>query len=176
MPLPPVNSPMDITELLTPRLRLRRARPDDLTAIHAVLSNAMAMRYWASPPHTDIGQSRAFLDGMIASRGGEGDEFVVEHQGQVIGKAGCWRVPEVGFIFHPDFWGRGLALEAMTAVVAHAFATYPVESLIADVDPRNRASLGLLRKLGFVETRRARRTIKVGEEWCDSVYLALRRP
>ena len=47
---------------------------------------------------------------------------------------------------------------------------------IADVDPRNAASLGLLRKLGFVETRHARCTIKVGEEWCDSVYLALRRP
>ena len=167
---------MNGTELLTPRLRLRRARPDDLAAMHAVLSNDMAMRYWASPPHTDIAQSRAFLDGMIASTGGEGDEFVVEHQGQVIGKAGCWRVPEVGFILHPEFWGQGLAFEAMTAVVAHAFAAYLVDALVADVDPRNRASLGLLRKLGFVETRRARRTIKVGDEWCDSVYLALRRP
>jgi hypothetical protein len=33
-----------------------------------------------------------------------------------------------------------------------------------------------LAKLGFVETHRAPRTWLVGEEWCDSVYLALQRP
>ena len=34
----------------------------------------------------------------------------------------------------------------------------------------------LLTRLGFHETARAERTILVGDEWCDSVYLALPRP
>jgi RimJ/RimL family protein N-acetyltransferase len=34
----------------------------------------------------------------------------------------------------------------------------------------------VLAKLGFVETGRAERTFLLGEEWCDSVYLALARP
>ncbi|MFO1088248.1 MAG: GNAT family protein [Hyphomicrobiales bacterium] len=35
--------------------------------------------------------------------------------------------------------------------------------------PRNTASLRVLAKAGFVETGRAARTIKIGDEWCDSV-------
>jgi len=85
-------------------------------------------------------------------------------------------MPEIGFILHPDYRGRGLAHEAVGAVVDHVFAHFDVPAIIADVDPRNRASLALLDRLGFVETHRAARTIQVGEIWCDSVYLARRHP
>ncbi len=33
---------------------------------------------------------------------GEGEDFVVEHDDRVIGKAGLYHLPEVGFILHPD--------------------------------------------------------------------------
>ena len=39
-------------------------------------------------------------------------------------------------------------------------------------DPTRRA---LLARLGFRETGRAERTFQLGEEWCDSLYLSLRR-
>ncbi len=165
-----------MTELVTPRLRLRRARADDLDALHDVFSHPVAMRYWSRPPHAEVEQTREFLQAMIDAPADLSDDFVVEHQGRAIGKAGCWRLPEVGYILHPDHWGKGLATEALTAVVGHVFATWPVEAIKADVDPRNQGSLRLLAKLGFVETHRARRTWLVGEEWCDSVYLALLRP
>jgi RimJ/RimL family protein N-acetyltransferase len=165
-----------VTELVTPRLRLRRARESDVEAMHAVLSYPAAMRYWSSLPHTDLEQTREWLGGMIASPPELSEDFVVEFEGRVIGKAGCWRLPDVGYILHPDCWGRGLATEALGAIIAHVFATRPVEALTADVDPRNLGSLKLLARLGFVETHRAARTWLVGEEWCDSVYLALQRP
>jgi RimJ/RimL family protein N-acetyltransferase len=164
-----------MSEILTPRLRLRRARTQDLDAIHAVLGNAQAMRYWSTPPHDGLDQTRAWLADMIAAPAQTSDDYVVERQGQVIGKAGCWRIPEVGFILHPDHWGQGLAREALTAVIGRVFASFPIASLEADVDPRNLASLRLLGRLRFEETGRARRTWKVGEVWCDSVYLALPR-
>ena len=85
-------------------------------------------------------------------------------------------MPEIGFILHPDYWGQGLAREAVAAAVASAFARFPVDELIADVDPRNAASLALLKRLGFVETGRAEGVWEVGGEICDSVYLALSRP
>ena len=163
-------------EILTPRLRLRPARSDDLDDIHAVLSEPRAMRYWSSPPHTDLDQTRAWLDSMIQAPPQSSCDFVIEHQGQVIGKAGCWRVPEIGYILHPDAWGQGLAREALSAVIPVVFARFPIDAITADVDPRNGPSLKLLARLGFVETRRAARTWLVGEEWCDSVYLALARP
>jgi len=168
--------PPDCREILTARLRLRRARDSDLDDLHAVFGNARAMHYWSRPPHTDLDQTRAFLDAMIAAPVEESDDFVVEYKGRVIGKAGCWRVPEIGFILHPDYWGQGLAHEALVAVIERAFAIFPIAALEADVDPRNAGCLRLLGKLGFEEVRRAERTTKIGGKWFDSVYLSLNRP
>jgi RimJ/RimL family protein N-acetyltransferase len=158
--------------IVTSRLRLRRARMEDLPAIHAILRDPRAMLYWSTPPHATIDQSRAWLADMVAASSGETDDFVIEHEGRVIGKAGCWRLPEIGFILHPDFWGKGLAREALEAAIDHIFAHHAIEAIVADVDPRNAASLRLLGGLGFVETGRADRTILVGDDWCDSIYLA----
>jgi RimJ/RimL family protein N-acetyltransferase len=165
-----------MTEIVTPRLRLRRAQASDLDGLHAVFSDPTAMRYWSTPPHADRQQTRDWLDGMITAAPDVSDDFVIELQGSVIGKVGCWKLPEVGYILHPDHWGQGLAAEALSAVIGHIFATRAIDAITADVDPRNEGSLRLLAKLSFVETHRAQRTWLVGEEWCDSVYLALKRP
>lgn len=163
-------------EIITARLRLRRARPADVGAIHAILSDPRAMRYWSSLPFTDLEQSRSWLAGMIEAPSGEADDYVVEQEGRVIGKAGCWRLPEIGYILHPDHWDQGLAREALTALIPVLFARHAIDAITADVDPRNAASLRLLARLGFEETGRVARTCQVGGEWQDSVYLALRRP
>jgi ribosomal-protein-alanine N-acetyltransferase len=165
-----------MTEIRTERLLLRRARPNDLADMHAVLSNAESMRYWATPPHDDIQESARWLDDMIDAPAAECDDFVIELDGRVIGKAGCWRLPEIGYILHPSAWGRGYATEALSAVTAHIFSTHMIPEIVADVDPRNRASLALLGKLGFRETALAERTMQIGGEWVDSVHLALTRP
>ena len=135
-----------------------------------------AMRYWSTPPHADLDETRAWVTSMVEASAAESDDYVIELDGQAIGKAGCWRVPEIGYILHPDHWGKGYACEAMTAVIAHIFATRDVDRIIADVDPRNAASIGLLLRLGFAETHRAKGTWQVGDELCDSVYFALPRP
>jgi len=159
----------------TQRLTLRRAAPGDAVALHAIFSDARAMRYWSTPPHRYLQQTRAWLDAMI-SPAGEGDDFIVEHRGRVIGKAGCWRPPEIGYILHPEYWRQGLAHEALAAVIAHVFAAHAIPAVTADVDPRNEASLKLLKRLGFEETGKAAATYEVAGELCDSVYLALSRP
>ena len=163
-------------EILTPRLRLRRAAVDDLGALHALLSDPLAMRYWSTLPHGDLEQTRAWLAKMIAAPPEVTDDYVVEHDGKVIGKAGCWRLPEIGFLFHPAYWGRGLAFEALDAIIERVFTRHPIPAIRADVDPRNAASLRLLGRLGFRETGRAARTWKIGDEWCNSIYLERSRP
>lgn len=160
----------------TERLILRRARLGDDEALHRVFSNSRAMRYWDSPPFEDIAQTRGLLGGMVKSAPPHSDDFVIELNGTCIGKAGCWRLDEVGIILHPDHWGQGYAKEALTATIPHHFQVLPIERLSADVDPRNTASLNLLTGLGFQETGRALKTILVGDQWCDSVYLELLRP
>lgn len=159
----------------TARLILRRARPGDLADLHAAMSDPRAMRYWSHPAHARLDETAAFLQAMMDESRGDSDDFVVEYQGRVIGKAGAWRLPEVGFLLHPECWGLGLGHEAMAAVVGHLFRWHAVPHLTAEADPRNAGSLALLAKLGFRETHRAERTLLWGDEWCDSVYLALER-
>lgn len=161
--------------ITTERLILRRARIDDLDDLHRIFSHPQAMRYWDSLPYENIEQTERLLTAMVAASPDESDDFILEHEGQAIGKAGCWRLGEIGFILHPDYWGRGLAHEALNAVIPHNFQTLAVDRLAADVDPRNTASLKLLSRLGFREVGRSSHTILVGEEWCDSIYLELQR-
>ena len=122
------------------------------------------------------GRRLAWLDSMLADGPPLSDDFVIEHDGRLIGKAGCWRLPEIGYILHPAYWGQGFAGEACRAAIDHIFAAYDLDSITADVDPRNEASLRLLARLGFVETGRATATYEIEGEISDSVYLALRRP
>jgi [ribosomal protein S5]-alanine N-acetyltransferase len=161
--------------ITTDRLTLRRARWEDLEAVHRLFSHPQVMRYWSRPEHETLEETRDWLADMVEPAP-DSDDFLIEHRGEVIGKAGAWSLPEIGYLLHPDHWGKGLGHEALTAVLGYLFAAHDVPELTAEVDPRNGASLRLLEKLGFRETHRAERTLLWRDEWCDSVYLALRRP
>ena len=160
-------------EIITQRLRLRRARMADLMAIHALLSDPRNMRFWSTPPHETLAQSEAWLRSMVEADPGQSDDYVIERDGRVIGKLGCWQLPEIGFMLGADETGRGYASEAMAAFLDRRRQIGDPRRLTADVDPRNIASLRLLKGQGFVETGSAQGTWTVCGEVCDSVYLAL---
>ncbi len=160
-------------EIRTDRLLLRRAREDDLSDVHAIMSDPTVMRYWSSLPHADIAQTEKWLRSMIDADLSTSDDFVIEQDRRVIGKLGCWQLPEIGFHLASDHWGQGYASEALAAYLDRRRSMGEPATLIADVDPRNRASLMLLTRHGFVETGRASGTWQVGNELCDSVYLAI---
>lgn len=165
-----------MTELATARLVLRRPREDDLPAFFAIMSDPRAMRYWSTLPHASLEVTREWLARKIARNADGGEDFGIEFEGRLIGEVGAGRLPDFGFMLHPDFWGQGLATEASRACIAHIFAAHDVPVLKADVDPRNLASLAVLTKLSFVVTGTAQNTFLLGDEWCDSVYLELERP
>ncbi len=158
----------------TERLLLRRFRPEDAVAFHAILGEPQAMAYWSTPAHRTFAETEAWVRSTIAAvEAGEADDFIALHQGAVIGKAGLWHGNEIGMIFAPASWGQGFASEAVGAIIARARGR-GMASIRADVDPRNERSLRLLTRLGFAETGRARATLQVGGEWVDSVYLEIR--
>jgi len=159
-------------EIRTHRLLLRRARYDDASAMHRIMSDAQAMRYWSSLPHETFGQTEQWIASMVEADQAASDDFIVTLGGELIGKLGGWRLPEIGFLFAPSHWGNGYAGEAMGAFIERRRRLGSAE-LIADVDPRNAGALKLLAKSGFQEMGRAERTFQLGNEWCDSVYLRL---
>lgn len=58
-------------------------------------------------------------------------------------------MPDVGYAFIPDAWGRGYAQEAAAAVLAHAQGPLGIPVLAAITTPENFASMAVLRKIGF---------------------------
>lgn len=163
-------------EIRTARLVLRRAVLTDIVPMHVILSSPEAMRYWATLPHASMAETETWFGEQFSSGEPGRDEWIIERNGRVVGNIGIWKMPEFGFILHPDVWGQGVATEAATAFLRYAFGTHPVDAITADVDPRNAASLKLLQRLGFAVTGTAENTFRLGDEWCDSVYLALPRP
>ncbi len=161
----------------TDRLVLRRAEPGDLDALHAIMTDARAMRYWDRPAYTDIAETQQFLDALIAAHGPDALDFIIERDGQCIGKMGIWKRYEFGYILHPDHWQQGVATEAARAILPAAFDHFPdMDRLEAELDPRNTASAALLTRLGFAHLRTEEKNFLYGaDEWCDTAYYALSR-
>jgi len=164
-----VETTQNESAIKTKRLVLRHFKAEDAVALHPIFADPEAMRFWSSAPQS-MAQTEEFVRETIrAYQAGTGDDFVVLFEGVVIGKAGLWRANEIGFIFSRSVWGKGIASEAVRAIMDRA-STRGVTSIIADVDPRNERCLRLLEKLGFVQTGAAKRTVLVGDVWADSVY------
>jgi RimJ/RimL family protein N-acetyltransferase len=62
--------------------------------------------------------------------------------------------PSLVFGTDPDFWGRGYAPQAASAVLAYALETLGLDRVTADVDEPNQASVRVLEKLGMRRTAR----------------------
>jgi len=159
-------------EIRTERLVLRKARTEDVEAMHTIMSDAVAMRYWSTVPHADIVETERWIASMIAAVSTTSDDFIITLDGVVIGKLGAWKLPEIGFLVDRAHWRHGYASEALAAFIDHRRALGSTE-LTADVDPRNLQSHRLLERHGFIQTGRASGTWQVGDELCDSVYFRL---
>ncbi|HZO26790.1 MAG TPA: GNAT family N-acetyltransferase [Chloroflexota bacterium] len=68
------------------------------------------------------------------------------------------RKVEVGYSIWPEYRRQGYALEAVEALFGWASREHGIRQFVASVGPWNEASLGLVRKMGFVQT---------GSRWDD---------
>lgn len=84
--------------------------------------------------------------------------FAVEHQGALAGgiglipgdaELGRAGVASIGYWLGRRFWGKGIAVDAVTLLSEHAFATLRVRRLWANVMAANLASARVLEKAGF---------------------------
>ncbi|WP_395015638.1 GNAT family N-acetyltransferase [Dongia sp.] len=159
----------------TPRLILRRLAGYDAPALHEMLSDAETMRFWSTVPHVAMGETETWVaESVAATSRGDAHDFAVLRDGRVVGRVAFWMGNEIGFLFHREVWGQGIAREAVGALLHHGFGALRFASVRADVDPANIRSLTLLERLRFKRTGYAERTFKIGETWVDSVYLELK--
>jgi len=80
---------------------------------------------------------------------------------------------EVGWIFNPNYSGRGYATEAVHAVLHLAFDQLGLHRVIARVDVRNEASLRLGARLGMRQEAHLISNEWFKGAWSDEIDLAL---
>jgi RimJ/RimL family protein N-acetyltransferase len=57
--------------------------------------------------------------------------------------------PDIGYAFLPEFTGQGYAVEIAEAVMAYAFTSLKVTTLLAITLPENERSINVLEKIGM---------------------------
>lgn len=150
--LPP--SPFPIP-LVTPRLRVRRFTLSDVDGIFRLHGDPQVSRFMGGTltREESLDNLRALIVRVEATGYGP---FAVERidDAQLIGWSGVQQLPgypmiEIIFAFEPGSWGRGFATEVSAALLRQCFGVVGLHEVVATVDPRNRASIGVLNKLGF---------------------------
>ncbi|KAH8917934.1 acyl-CoA N-acyltransferase [Atractiella rhizophila] len=166
-------------ELRTQRLLLRETLATDAPGLHEVYSDAEVMRYGSRPPHASVEETTEVLAGRIVeeTNGTTNFSMLLLPSYRPIGNIGLYKAgeSEIGFMLLRSEWRKGLVSEALKRLLPYYFDELGMEDITADCDPRNLASVGLLKKWGFEETGTEEKTFFVGGEWCDSVYLRLKK-
>lgn len=137
-------------------LQLRWLGERDLPALESIFSDREVVRYMATEPLDTRAAAEQYLQSI---REGflEGSlyQWGIERAGQIVGTCTLAaidrdnRCAEIGFALGRRYWGQGLILRALPALIDFAFDTLRLHRLGADADPRNAASIRVLEKLGF---------------------------
>ena len=67
-----------------------------------------------------------------------------------------WPGNEIGYVFHPDAWGKGYAVESAVAAIDWSFANLGWDDIIHCISPDNTASQKVAERLGSTRLRRGR--------------------
>ena len=143
---------------VTARLRGRRWRATDLEHLMRVYGDADAMRWVGDGSPLTLDEAERWLEVTADNYATRGyGMFALEDRasGEVVGFVGIVHPggqaePEVKYAFARERWGRGLATEAVSGVVAYGASQHGITRMIATVAPGNAASQRVLAKAGFV--------------------------
>jgi RimJ/RimL family protein N-acetyltransferase len=143
-------------QIATPSSVLRDWRPEDAATLARHADNpriAATMRDAFPSPYT-LADARRFIE---AARDLETNLFLaIEVDGEAVGSIGVHpledvhrRTAEIGYWLAEPWRGRGIAPDAVRAIVPVAFRRYDIVRLQAGVFSNNPASMHVLEKCGF---------------------------
>lgn len=142
--------------LATARLVLRRPVAEDAPRLFgSYAQDPEVTRYLTWRPHGNVSESEEIIEQFISAWRVR-REFcwfiTMQATGELIGSIGSrndhHRI-ELGYVLARPYWGRGLMVEAVTAVVDWLFTDMGVFRISALCDTENRASARVLEKAGF---------------------------
>ena len=173
-------TPFPILE--TDRLLLRRVDKNDANEILAIRSDPENMKYIPRPLVTTIEEALehiAMIDAKIENNEGINWAITLKGNPMLIGVIGHYRIKpehyraEIGYMLHPDYHRRGIASEAIKAVVDYGFNEMKLHSIEGVIAPENLASGKVLEKNGFVKEAHFRENEYYNGKFLDAVIYSI---
>ncbi len=144
--------------LQTERLTLRKLTPRDAQDMFDYAHRADVTRYLTWSPHPDVRYSREYLEYLQGRYAGGMyyDWGVIDRStGKMIGTCGFTSFncthdkAEIGYVLHPDYWGKGLAAEAVKKILDFGFEKLRLHRIEAKFMKENARSLRVMEKVGM---------------------------
>lgn len=161
----------------TKRLVIRALSAQDVPVLAVALADPSVMRYSLRGVLTRE-QTAEFVEwciGLYRERG-YGPWALIEKDSKAL-VGFCGLSPEVidgaeevhiGYRLAPQFWGHGLAAEAVKSVLVLGFQQFALPLIAAIVEPEHTASVRVLEKSGFKSFERKRfhgRDVRIYRQW-----------
>jgi [ribosomal protein S5]-alanine N-acetyltransferase len=164
------------------RCRVRNWRWSDLDSIvrHANNRNVwINLRNRFPYPYTAI-DARRWLQSATEDK--PEVNFAISVRDEAVGGIGfmlqqdvAYRSAEIGYWLGEEFWGRGIATDALIAITEYAFSSHDLCRLYAHVFEWNRASARVLEKAGYVLEGRQRKSVTKDGQTIDQLMYAIIR-
>ncbi len=141
----------------TDRLTLRRYRIEDApSAFKNYTSDERVTEFLRWDYHKDSKQTRNLMSSWILRYDNlDYYHWGIDYKGEIIGGVSLDlagnNTAEIGYCLGYEFWGQGLAGEAVAAVVDFAFNKTEIKELFALTFTENKLSQRLLFRVGFLE-------------------------
>ena len=148
-------------ELTTKRLLLRRLTEVDKHGLFAMRSDERVMQYIGREPAQTLDEIEKLI--QLLNENIDKNEAILwgialkENPQQVIGTICFWNMEphnyrsEIGYMLHPDHWGKGIMKEAIGVTIEYGFTILGLHSIEARTEAGNKASSALLETTGFVK-------------------------
>ncbi len=143
------------------------------------------MKYIGRPRPKDMEDILAFIEKMrkmVADNEGVTWAMTLKDDPKLMGHISFHRLikehdrAEVGYMMHPDFYGKGMMSEALKAVLHYGFNTMGLHSVEAIASPLNSASIKILERNGFVREAYFKEDFFWEGQYLDSVVYSLLAP
>ena len=146
----------DIPEITTERLKLRMITQHDLYDVYEYSKNPETSRFLLWSAHRSVYDTKMLLN-TIKKKYKQCDffEWGIEYQGKMIGTAGFTSFQiindsaEIGYVINPEYKGKGIATEAVKAVIKFGFENLALNRISAKYIIGNEASLRVMIKSGM---------------------------
>lgn len=145
--------------LETDRLILRRVTSDDANSMLTYLSDADVMKYMGLEPFRSIEEALdeiSWYESIFENGTGIRWGISLKGQGEIVGSCGFLnRVAkhsraEIGFELHKEYWGKGIASEAIASVVSYGFEQMNLQRIEALIELENTSSQKAVERQGFM--------------------------